>query len=123
MSGTTATYLAGIATMTINGDAWDVVGDLEWEPSGLQLETLSGQTRVEGPKAMPKPGRISATLRDRANAYVTPFQGMTNATVMVIQANGKTITGTFMWCVEFGGVKTADGTFSIKFEGAQVTEF
>ncbi len=108
--------------MTINGDAWDVVSDLVWQPTMVQRETLKGQTAVEGYSEMPMQGMIGAKLRDRPDASVQALNGLTNATIVVTQANGKTISGAGMWNTELGEVNTQEGSFSIKFEGANVTE-
>jgi hypothetical protein len=123
MSGTTNRRLAGIATMTINGDAWDVVSDLAWRTSKVKRETLSGQSRVEGFGEMPQPCYIEATLRDRADANVSDLNALTDATIVVQQANGKTIEGDGMWQVgEDLAVNTQEGTFKIRFEGSDVDE-
>jgi hypothetical protein len=124
MSGalSTAQRLAGIATMSIDGDPWDVVGDLAWQTTKVQRETLKGQTAVEGFSEMPMQGMISARLRDRPDETVQSLNFKTNSTIVVIQANGKTIQGYNMWSVEVGEVNTQEGTFTIKFEGADVDE-
>ena len=122
MSGSVGRRLSGVASITIDGIAYDVVGDLTWSPSTVKRETLAGQTRVEGFSEMPVAGYISATLRDGGGITVADFVGMTSSTVVVQQANGKTIYGAGMWCVDAIEVKTQDGTFSVKFEGDDVTE-
>lgn len=119
MSGT---LLAGIASLTINGDAWDVVSDAEYRPSGLKLEVLKGQTRVEGFSGMPQEGFISATLRDRGDAAVAPFIGMMDVTVVLQMANGKTVYGDGMGCTDLDSVKTQEGTFTVRFDGGDVSE-
>jgi hypothetical protein len=122
MSGTASRRLAGIASLTIDGDAWDVVSDLAWQSTVVQRETLKGQTRVEGYSEMPMQGMISAKLRDRPDVAAQTLNLITNSTIVVLQANGKTIYGTGMWSVECGEVNTQEGTFSVKFEGPDVDE-
>ena len=123
MSGTTSRRLAGIVACTIDGEAWDVAGDAEYMPTGTTRETLKGQSRVEGYSEMPNQGMIAFTLRDRGDEAVA-FLGAKNfATVILVNANGKTVSGYGMWRVgEPPSVKTADGTFSIKFESDLVVE-
>jgi hypothetical protein len=108
--------------MTINGDAWDVVSDLVWNAVTVVRETLKGQTAVEGFSEMPTQGFIGATLRDRPDYPVQNFNQMTNVEVIVLQANGKQIYGAGMWNTEVGEVRTQEGTFTVRFEGPQVTE-
>ena len=124
MSGstTTARRLAGIASITIDGNSFDVTGDLVWNPSTVKRETLSGQTRVEGYSEMPTAGFIACSLRDGGGFLVYGFNQIVNSTIVVQQANGKSIYGAGMWCTECGEVKTADGVFAVRFESDNVTE-
>ena len=122
MSGTTSRRLAGIASMTIDGDPWDVVSDLTWTSVNVIRETMKGQTAVEGYSEMPSQSHIGATLRDRSDASIASFNDMTSVTILVTQANGKQIYGANMWCTEVGEVRTQEGTFSVRFEGTSVTE-
>lgn len=122
MSGTTSRRLAGVASLTINGDSWDVASELEYSPSTVQRETLKGQSRVEGYSEMPMQGYISASLRDRADATVFSLNGLTNATIVAQLANGKTVYGTALWQTGEIGVRTQEASFSIRFEGDSVVE-
>jgi hypothetical protein len=123
MSGTTTgRRLAGIASITIDGDAYDVVSDLVWNPSSVVRETLKGQTRVEGFSEMPTQGFIACTLRDNGTLSVATFNTLVGSTLVVQQANGKTIYGDGMWCTELGEVRTQEGTYAVRFEGDNVTE-
>jgi hypothetical protein len=125
MSGSLSTSrrLAGIVSFTVDGESWDVVDGLEYQPDGASRETLKGQSRVEGFSEMPNQGMISATLRDRGDEAVRNLGAKTHATVIAISANGKTVSGFGMWRVgEPPSVKTKDGTFEIKFESDLVTE-
>ena len=122
MSGTTSRALAGVATMNIDGDPWDVVSDLTWNAVAVARETMKGQTAVEGYSEMPAQCFISATLRDRGDATVATFNTLVSSTILVTQANGKQVYGAGMWCTEVGEVRTQEGTFTVRFEGPLVTE-
>lgn len=121
MSGTNFP-LGGTASLTINGDPWDVVGDLAYMPSGSKNETLKGQTRVEGFSIMPQEGYISGTLRDRRDRKLSDFQGASGVTAVGVLANGKVITCTNGWVTELGELKTQEGTFELHIESNDVTE-
>ncbi len=123
MSGTRTTKrLAGVASITIDGDAWDIVGDLEYSPTTVTRETLKGQTAVEGYSEMPMEGFISMRLRDRADATVYSLNGKTSTQIIAQLANGKTVYGYGMWQVGELGVNTQEATFSIRFESGEVVE-
>lgn len=121
MSGTTAP-LAGTASFTINGVPWNVVGELKYRPSGPKLETLKGQTAVEGYMTMPEEGYISATLRDRPDISLSTLKGASGQTAVGILANGKVITCTNGWVTELGELNTQEGTFDIRLESGDVTD-
>ena len=114
--------LAGIVSFSIDGAVWNVTDACEYTPNMAERTTLKGQSAVEGYSEMPKEGRISATLRDRGDATVQSLNGLTNSTIVVQAANGKTITGAGMWQTGDIRVATKEATFTIEFEGPQVTE-
>jgi len=118
----TTNRLAGTAFIAVDGTTYMLAGDLSYSVSGVSRETLNGQDRVHGYSEKPKQGMISGTLRDGAGLSVAAFNAMTNVTVTLELANGKTILGRNMWTVEAQEVKTAEGTFEVKFEGFSVEE-
>ena len=118
----TSRRLAGIAAITVDGVSYDIVGDLVWSASSIKRESLSGQTRVEGYSEMPTPGFIEATLRDNSAFAVALFNSLTDSTVAVLQANGKSILGTGMWTTDPQQVRTQEGSFSVRFESDDVSE-
>jgi hypothetical protein len=118
----TSRRLGGVVSFTVDGVAYDVVSDLKWRPSTPQRETVKGQSRVEGYTEVPMQGHIGAVLRDNAALSVTQFGKLTNSTLIIQQANGKTIMGNGMWNVELEEVDTREGTFRVLFEGNDVAE-
>jgi hypothetical protein len=122
MSGSTSRLLAGIVSFTIDGAPWNAVDAVEYTPTMVTRETLKGQSAVEGFSEMPQQGRIAAQLRDRADATVQSLNAVTNSTIVIQAANGKTVTGSGMWQVGDIRVGTKEGTFSIEFESDIVTE-
>lgn len=122
MATPTSRRLAGVTSCTIQGNAYDIVGDCVWSASVVKRETLMGQTRVEGYSEMPSAGFIAMMLRDSSAFSVRNFNGLTDVTVVVFQANGKQIYGDGMWNTETSEVKTQEGTFTVRFEGNDVYE-
>jgi len=105
---------AGLASLTIDGDVFDVVGD-------LTREELIGQSGFQGVSEMPKPGRIGATIRDAGNMTVSAMMAKINSTMQGVLINGKTVQGDQMICKECSEVKTQEATFTVMFVG-NVTE-
>ncbi|ARK44739.1 phage tail tube protein [Burkholderia pseudomallei] len=114
--------LAGIAFISVDGQNYMLQGDLTYRVSTIERESLIGQDTVHGYSEKPSTGMISGTLRDAKNLSVASFNSMTNSTVVLQLANGKTIIGRSMWCVDVQEVKTAEATFEVKFEGPFVSE-
>lgn len=113
--------VAGIASILINGSAYSLVDGLVWSPSTVKRETMTGLDGIHGYKEMPSAGFISCTIRDNG-VRVEDFNYMTSVTVVATQANGKQIIGTGVWCIDAQEVNAVEGTFEVRFEGADVTE-
>ena len=116
------TRRAGVAAAEINGEAVDVAGDLAYSPYSVKREMLIGQSGIQGFSEMPVTGFISMRLRDAQNLSVANFMGMTDISIVIVLANGKTVYGNNLTCTESSEVATAEATFSVKFEGTDVTE-
>jgi len=114
--------LAGTANLSVDGKSYMLVADFEYNPSKKTRETLSGMDDVHGYSEKPRPGSISATIRDSGGLTVADLNDMTNVTIVAELANGKTIIGRNMWTIEDQTAKAADATIEVKWEGPSVTE-
>lgn len=113
---------AGIATLSIDGAAYDVVSEAAYNVNSVKRESLIGQSGVQGFSEMPTTGYISATIRDNGSMTVGAINTLTNSTLVLTLANGKQVYGAAMWCTDLEEVNTQEATFKIKFEGANVYE-
>ena len=118
----TINRLAGIATLTVNGASIMLTGDLAYGVSSISRETLIGQDRVHGYSEKPHAGFISGTIRDSSGLSVADLNAMTNVTVVLELANGKTIVGRNMWTVDAQEVKTPEAAIDVKWESVSVEE-
>lgn len=120
----TTNRLAGIAYLSVDGQKYMLSGDLAYSTASVSRGSLSGDDEVHGYSEKPRPPFISGTLRDAGNLTLQSFNDMTNATITLELANGKTVIGRNMWTVEAQEVKTTEGTFEVKWEGfsGSVTE-
>lgn len=117
-----ANLLAGTAQITVDGNSYLLEGAAKYSPSTVRRETLMGMDGYHGVKETPVPGSISFTGRDSVDLVVATFNGMRNVTVVLQLANGKTIVGRNMACVEAQEVDSTEATLDLKFEGPSVTE-
>jgi hypothetical protein len=118
----TTNRLAGIAYVSVDGQSYMLEGDLTYSVSKVARETLIGQDRVHGYSEKPHAGFISGTFRDAGGLTVANFNAMTNVTVTAELANGKTVILRNGWTVDAQEVKTAEGTFEVKWESPSVEE-
>ena len=114
--------LAGVAYLSVDGASYMLAGDLSYQVSKVERETLTGQDRVHGYSEKPVAGFISGTLRDAGTLSVAAINDMTNVTVVCELANGKTVVGRNLWAVSVQEVKTMDATFEVRWEGFSVEE-
>lgn len=117
-----ANLLAGTAQITVDGNSYMLEGAAKYSPSTVTRTSLVGQDGYHGVKEMPVTGSISFTARDAGNLTVYDFNRMRNATVVLQLANGKTVVGRSMACVDAQEVDTTEATFDVKFEGPLVSE-
>lgn len=118
----TTNRLAGVAYISVDGTSYMLAADAAYQVSKVTRETLVGQDKIHGYSEKPVPGHISATLRDAGGLSLAAFNAMTNVTVTLELANGKTVIGRNMWTVDAQEVKTAEATFEVKWEGMSVEE-
>ncbi|MTK12705.1 MAG: phage tail protein [Clostridiaceae bacterium] len=120
----TTNRIAGTANFAVDGVAYALVGDFEYNPSLVTRETALGMDGVHGYIEKPVAPHISGTFRDSGGLTVADFNAMTNTTLSVQLANGKLIIGRNMWAVEDQTVKSSEGTVEVRWEGQQgaVTE-
>lgn len=115
--------LAGTASVTIDGKAFSISGEGTYRPNTNSRETLSGMDGIHGYSEKPMPGKISWKGRDGSAVAIQALTNATNATVVLSLANGKIIIGRNMWRVgDPIEVNTEDATFTVEFEGPDVTE-
>jgi hypothetical protein len=114
--------LAGITGVSIDGTAYMVVSDVTWSPSKWKRETLVGLDSVHGFSEVPMQGYVEATLRDSGSIRVGDFNDMRCVEVLVSLANGKVVGGSNMWNTSALEVRSAEGTFQVRFDGPDVSE-
>lgn len=114
--------LAGITGLTVDGNAYMVVSDVTWSPSTKRRQTLTGLDGVHGYEELPVGGFIEATLRDSSSLSVKGFNDQVCVEVQVTLANGKLVGGASLWTVNVQEARAAEGTFTVRWEGDDVSE-
>jgi len=130
MSGTTnglgpgPNFVGGFASITIDGTQYMLVSDAKYGVSKSEKETKWGMDGQMHGYAVTQyiAGFIEATLRDSGSLTVGNFEFLTNSEVQLALANGKVVSGLGMVCTKAIEVDPKEGTFSVRFEGANVQE-
>jgi len=95
----TSNRIAGIATITVDGQNYRLRGNFKYSPCKVKRETIAGQDGIHGYSEMPVAGFVEADLSDMGGLKVASLNGMTNVTVVAELANGKQVIGRNMWQV------------------------
>lgn len=118
-----ANLLAGVMYATIDGKSYSVVGEGAYTVSSVTRETLKGQDGIHGVSEMPMPGKMTWKGRDSSAVSIAALNNATDATIVFELANGKVIVGRNMWRAgDPIEVATEDASFTIPFEGVDVSE-
>lgn len=114
--------VGGILTFTIDGASYLARGNFKVAVLGVKREVIVGQDGVHGYTEMPVAGSIEGDFTTRQGLSLIALQTVTDSTVMVQLANGKTYVLTDAWTEGAFEIETAEGKFSAKFYGMDMQE-
>lgn len=114
--------IAGVATVTADGEALDILGSLTISPNDVMRETVVGIGGVKGYKETPRAPSIEVEVATTAATKFAKLIGITNATVDASCANGKKYVLTPAWLVGEPEINAAEGTTTLRFEGVKCKE-
>jgi hypothetical protein len=123
MSGsTTSQRLAGVTSVNIDGTAYNIT-ECTYRVGMVKRETIASlNSGAAGYKELLQGGHIKLTVLDSAGFAMGFFSGLTNSTVVINAANGKSISGSGLWVLEAVEVNAAEGRGEVTFEGPPLTE-
>lgn len=109
--------VSGIAFLKVNGQQYDLKGKWKYMVNKVKREPIVGQDGVHGYKEMPEAPYISGDLTDMPGTKVKRLEGITDATITLELANGKTVLLSNAFWVDSSEVDTEEGTYPCKFVG------
>lgn len=77
---------------------------------------------MHGYKGMPRVPFIEGEITDRGNLDLAAFQALTDATITLELANGKTVILRDAWYSADGDVGTEEANIQVRFEGLSAEE-
>lgn len=114
--------VGGYLRLTVDGAQIRAKGDFTYNLGLPKKETVLSSVGVAGWKETPQVCFIEGALTDSNELDLADVCGITNATVILELANGKSVTLREAFFAADGEGSTAEGEFKIRFEGASAEE-
>lgn len=114
--------IAGVAYLKYDGKQLPLRGGWNHNIAGLKREGIAGQDGVHGYKEMPEVPYMEGDVSTTPEVSIEELRDVTDATVTLEQANGKTYVLRNAWTSDAYEVDTEEGKVKIKFEGMQGDE-
>ena len=113
---------AGTLYFRVDGTQYDARGSFTYRLGHPKREAIVGADRVHGYKEMPQAPFIEGEITDARDLHLATLQNITEATVTLELANGKSIVLRDAWYAADGDVGTEDGNVQVRFEGFSAEE-
>ena len=107
---------AGVINVQADGVVFDAVGNFSYNIGQPMREELVGPDKVHGYKELPQVPYIEGEIRDSANMDLkNDLLNLTDATITLNLANGKTVLFRNAWYAAEGTVQTEEANAQFKF--------
>jgi hypothetical protein len=113
--------VSGYVSATINGQPVNIF-EASWSPNTQKSEGVVCLNGPVGAKTNYVYGEISFKMLDDPLNPVSSYQNLSDATIQIVQANGKSILGSGCFVVETQTVNSDEAQFELKFMSADVSE-
>lgn len=107
----------GIISLAVGGVTQDVHGQFTYGLGQPKREAIVGPDGVHGFKELPQVGFIEGEIVDSAGLDVAALFNVTNQTVTLALANGKTVMLNSAYYAGDGTAQTEEGLVAVRFEG------
>ena len=108
---------AGRLFVKVDGTQYDAKGSFTYNLGNPKREAEVGPDQVHGYKELPQVAFIDGMITDERSLDVSAFQNITDATVTLQLANGKTFVLRNAWYCADGDITTEDAEIQVRFEG------
>lgn len=109
--------IGGVAYLKIDGRQYPLRGKWKTNLMPTKREGIAGQDYTHGYKEMPRVAFISGDVSYMAGISIEDLPKITDATITLELANGKTHILHNAWWADESEVDTEEGSFPVKFEG------
>ena len=94
-----------------------MIGSWTYNIGNLKREAVVGNDGVHGFSDMHQVPFVEGAITDQNDLSLAEIQGLTDVTVTIELANGKTIVLNNAWYASEGNVTTEKGEIAVRFEG------
>jgi len=108
---------SGLLFVKIDGVQRDVIGDFTYNFGLPKREGEVGPDTVHGYKELPQIPFIEGEMRDSNALSVSELLSITNSTITLDLANGKTFVLRQAWFAADGDIGTEEANIQLRFEG------
>lgn len=114
---------SGVLYVKKDSQLFDVKGSFTYNLGKPKRDAIVGHDRVHGYKELPQVPYIEGTITDSSTLDLeTDILGVTNSTLTLELANGKTIVLRNAWYAGEGEVTTEEAEIAVRFEGMSAEE-
>lgn len=109
--------ISGRLFVKVDGTQYDAIGGFTYNINPVKRETELGADKPHGYKELPQVQFVEGEIRDASTLNVQAFFGITNSTMQLELANGKTILLRNAWYAGDGEIGTENANIQLRFEG------
>jgi hypothetical protein len=114
--------IGGIIRLTIDGTQQRAKGNFTYNLGANKREAVIGADGVHGYKETPQAPFIEGAISDSSSLDVASLLDLTDSTVILEVANGKSIVLRDAYYTGDGEVSAEEGEIKVKFEGVSAEE-
>ena len=113
---------AGVLYLRIDGVQYDARGSYTYSLGPPKREAIVGADGVHGYREMPQVPYVEGEITDARDLDVAALQGLTESTLTLELASGKSVVLRDAWYAADGTVTTEQGAVQVRFEGLSAEE-
>jgi hypothetical protein len=114
--------VGGIIRFTIDGAQYRAKGNFSYMIGNPKREAIIGSDGVHGYKETPQAPFIEGTITDSASLSLSDLTSITDSTVILTLANGKSVVLRDAFYASEGEASTEAGEIKVRFEGISAEE-
>lgn len=114
--------IGGVLSLRVDGTQYEARGNFQVTPSTVKRTGIAGQDYVHGYIEEPIVPMIKGDVSIGNQLSVTALEAITDATVQVALANGRTYVLTDAWTTSAFVIDAHDGKVEVTFEGLNCKE-